>query len=91
MGEARLLGPEIVQHIVDQVKIIRAKLKVAQDQQKSCTDEKHKDVHFEVGDRVFIKVSPWKGVMRFGKKGKLRSDTLAPMRFSRGSGSLRTG
>ena len=44
--------------MTDQVKIIKAKLKVVQDRQKSYTDEKHRDVHFEVGDRVFIKVSP---------------------------------
>ena len=53
-----MLGPEIVQHMVDQVKIIRTKLKAAQDRQKSYADKKHRDIHFEVGDRVFIKVSP---------------------------------
>ena len=90
VGEARLLGPEIVQHMVEQVKIIKAKLKAAQDRQKSYADEKHRDVHFDVGDRVFIKVSPWKGVMRFGKKEKLSPSTLAPLRFLRGSGSWRT-
>ena len=58
VGKTRLLGPEIVQHIVDQVKIIKAKLKATQDRQKSYVDEKHRDVHFELGDRVFIKVSP---------------------------------
>ena len=57
VGEARMLGPEIIQHMVDQVKIIRAKLKATQDRHKSYADEKHRDVHFEVGDLVFIKVS----------------------------------
>ena len=57
-GKARLLGPEIVQHMVEQVKIIRAQLKAAQDRQKNYADEKHRDIHFKVGDRVFIKVSP---------------------------------
>ena len=57
-SEAKLLGSKIVQHMTDQIKIIRAKLKSTQDRQKSYVDKKHKDVHFEVGDRVFIKVSP---------------------------------
>ena len=78
VGEARLLGPEIVQHMAEQVKIIRAKLKAAQNRQKSYADEKHRDVHFDVGDRVFIKVSPWKGVMRFGRKGKLSPRYIGP-------------
>ena len=58
VGGGRLLGPEIVQHITDQVKIIRAKLEAAQDRQKSYADKRHMDVHFEVEDQVFLKVSP---------------------------------
>lgn len=53
------------------MKIIKAKLKAAQDRQKSYADKKHRDVNFNVRDKVFLKVSPWKGIMRFGKKGKL--------------------
>ena len=49
VGEGRLLGPEIMQHIANQVKIIRAKLKATQDRQKSYADRRHRDVHFEVG------------------------------------------
>ena len=78
VGEGRLLGPKIVQHMVDQVKIIKAMLKAAQDRQKSYADEKHWDIHIEVGDRVFIKVSPWKGVMRFEKKEKLSPRYIGP-------------
>ena len=73
-----MLGPEIIQHMAEQVKIIRAKLKAAQDRQKSYADEKHRDIHFDVGDRVSIKVSPWKGVMRFGKKEKLSPRYISP-------------
>ena len=87
-GEARLLGPEIVQHMAEQVKIIRAKLKAAQDRQKSYADEKHRDVHFDVGDRVFIKVSPWKGVMRFGKNGKLSPRYISPFEILETIGEL---
>lgn len=60
------------------MKIIRAKLKAAQDRQKSYADKKHRDVNFNVGDKVFLKVSPWKGIMRFGKKGKLSPRYIGP-------------
>ena len=64
--------------MIDQVKITRAKLKAAQDRQKSYTDEKHMDAHFEVGDHVFIKVLPWKKIMRFEKKEKLSLRHIMP-------------
>lgn len=60
------------------MKIIRAKLKAAQDRQKSYADKKHRDVNFNVEDKVFLKVSPWKGIMRFGKKGKLSPRYIGP-------------
>nr|XP_048320796.1 uncharacterized protein LOC125419255 [Ziziphus jujuba var. spinosa] len=62
MGERKLLGPKIVQATMDKVNIIRAKLKVTQDRQKSYTDMHRKDLESEVGDRVFLNLSPWKGV-----------------------------
>ena len=72
-GERKLLGSEIVQTTMDKVNIIRARLKAAQDRQKSYADKRRKDLEFEVEDRVFFKLSPWKGVVRFGKRGKLSS------------------
>ena len=68
-GERRLLGPELVQYTSDQIQVIKAKLKAAQDRQKSYFDKRHREVNFEVGDQVYLKVSPWKGILRFGKKG----------------------
>ena len=53
------------------MKMIRERLKVAVDQQKSYADLKRKDIQYEIGEKVFLKFSPWKKVMRFGKKGKL--------------------
>nr|XP_048324630.1 uncharacterized protein LOC125420984 [Ziziphus jujuba var. spinosa] len=76
--ERKLLGPKIVQATVDKVNIIRAKLKAAQDRQKSYADVRRKDLEFEVGDRVFLKLSPWKGVLRFGKRGKLSPRYIGP-------------
>ena len=53
------------------MKMIRERLKVAADRQKSYANFKRKDIQYEIGEKVFLKVSPWKKVMRFGKKGKL--------------------
>ena len=51
--------------------MIRERLKVAMDRQKSYTDSKRKDIRYEIGEKVFLKVLPWKKVMRFDNKGKL--------------------
>ena len=51
--------------------MIRERLKVAADRQKSYADLKRKDIQYEIDKKVFLKVSPWKKVMRFGRKGKL--------------------
>ena len=78
IGERKLLGPEIVQMTMDKVNIIRARLKATQDRQKSYDDKRRKDLEFEVEDRVFLKLSPWKGVIRFGKRGKLSPRYIGP-------------
>ena len=54
------------------MKVIRDCLKATSDRQKSYADLKRKEIEFQVGDKVFLKVSPWKSVLSFGKKGKLR-------------------
>ncbi|GKB71351.1 hypothetical protein Tco_0932763 [Tanacetum coccineum] len=76
--ESRLIGPELVQETTDKVVLIKEKLKAARDRQKSYADNRRKPLEFEVGDRVLLKVSPWKGVIRFGKKGKLASRDVGP-------------
>lgn len=60
------------------MKVIQEKLKIAQSRQKSYVDKRRKDLEFEEGDHVFLRVSPWKGVMRFGKKGKLSPRYIGP-------------
>ena len=67
-----------MQTTVDKVNVIRARLKAAQDRQKRYTDKRRKDLEFEVEDRVFLKLSPWKGVVRFGKRGKLSPRYIGP-------------
>ncbi|GJY82625.1 putative reverse transcriptase domain-containing protein, partial [Tanacetum coccineum] len=69
--EGSLIGPKLVQETTDKVVVINEKLKAAKDRQKSYADNRRKPLKFEVGDRVMLKVSPWKGVVHFGKKGKL--------------------
>ncbi|GJS59009.1 hypothetical protein Tco_0653793 [Tanacetum coccineum] len=77
-GESSLIGPELVQEMTDKVVLIKEKLKAARDRQKSYVDNRRKPLEFEVGDRVMLKVSPWKGVIRFGKKGKLAPRYVGP-------------
>ncbi|GJT14951.1 hypothetical protein Tco_0873657 [Tanacetum coccineum] len=55
-------------------------MQAAQDRQKSYTDRKRKPMEFNVRDRVMLKVSPWKGVVRFGKRGKLNPRYVGPFR-----------
>ncbi|GKB58861.1 hypothetical protein Tco_0915047 [Tanacetum coccineum] len=78
IGESSLIGPELVQETTDKVVLIKEKLKAARDRQKSYADNRLKPLEFEVGDRVMLKVSPWKGDIRFGKKGKLAPRYVGP-------------
>ncbi|GJU38617.1 reverse transcriptase domain-containing protein [Tanacetum coccineum] len=71
IGESRLIGPELVQKMTDKVVLIKKNLKAARDRQKSYADDRRKPLEFEAGDQVLLKVSPWKGVIHFGKEGKL--------------------
>nr|GEW44081.1 putative reverse transcriptase domain-containing protein [Tanacetum cinerariifolium] len=65
VGEGKLLGPEIVQKTTDKIVQIKERLKVARDRQKSYADKRRKPLEFSVGDKVLLKVSPRKGVVRF--------------------------
>ncbi|GJT70532.1 putative reverse transcriptase domain-containing protein [Tanacetum coccineum] len=76
--ESSLIGPELVQETTDKVVLIKEKLKAASDRQKSYADNRRKPLEFEVGDLVMLKVSPWKGVIHFGKKGKLAPRYIGP-------------
>ena len=71
LSEKKLIGPDLIQETREKVTMIRERLKVAMDRQKSYADLKRKDIQYEFGEKVFLKVSSWKKVMRFGKKGKL--------------------
>ncbi|GKE30758.1 hypothetical protein Tco_1446142, partial [Tanacetum coccineum] len=62
----------------NKVVVIKEKLQVARDRQKSYASSGNKLVEYEIGDKVLLKVSPWKGVMRFEKKGKLSPRYVGP-------------
>ncbi|GJX14558.1 putative reverse transcriptase domain-containing protein [Tanacetum coccineum] len=78
VGESQLIGPELVQETTEKIFQIQERLKTARSRQKSYADKRRKPLEFKVGDRVLLKVSPWKGVVRFGKKGKLASWYVRP-------------
>ena len=73
-----MIGPDLIQETEEKVKMIRERLKVATDRQKSYAGMKRKDIRYEIDKKVFLKVSPWKKVIRFGKKGKLSPEFIGP-------------
>ncbi|GKA68214.1 putative reverse transcriptase domain-containing protein [Tanacetum coccineum] len=86
--DSRLIGPELVQETTNKVVVIRDRLKAARDRQKSYADNRRKPIEFQVGDHVMLKVSPWKGVVRFGKKGKLAPRFVGPFEILERIGSV---
>ncbi|GKD24489.1 hypothetical protein Tco_1230703, partial [Tanacetum coccineum] len=71
VGDVQLTGPEIVHETTKKIIQIKSRIQAARDRQKSYADVRRKPLEFQVGDKVMLKVSPWKGVIRFGKRGKL--------------------
>ncbi|GKA32131.1 hypothetical protein Tco_0718498 [Tanacetum coccineum] len=80
VGEVQLIGPEIVQETTEKVIQIKQRIQAARDRQKSYADLKRKLMEFQVRDRVMLKVSPWKGVVCFGKRGKLNPRYVGPFK-----------
>jgi hypothetical protein len=78
VGERVFLGPQNVQDCAEKVAMIRKILLSAQDRQKGYADKRRKELSFEIGDHVFLKISPSKGIMRFGIKGKLSPRYIGP-------------
>ncbi|KAI3819877.1 hypothetical protein L1987_13729 [Smallanthus sonchifolius] len=81
IGEAQITGPELIQETSDKILQIRDNIRVARSRQKSYADKRRKPLEFQVGDLVLLKVSPWKGVIRFGKKGKLAPRYVGPFKI----------
>ncbi|GJU90644.1 putative reverse transcriptase domain-containing protein [Tanacetum coccineum] len=78
IGEGQLIGPELVQETTKKISQIKDRLKAVRDRQKSYADKRRKPLEFIIGDYILLKVSPWKGVVRFGKKGKLAPRFVGP-------------
>ncbi|GKB49518.1 hypothetical protein Tco_0900271 [Tanacetum coccineum] len=88
VGQVQFTDPEIVQEITEKVIKIKQRMQAARDRQKSYADLKHKPMEFQVRDSVMLKVSPWKGVVRFGKWGKLNPRYVGPFKVLEKVGSI---
>ncbi|GJS34961.1 putative reverse transcriptase domain-containing protein [Tanacetum coccineum] len=88
VGQVQLTGPELVQETTEKIIQIKQRMQVACDRQKSYADLKRKPMEFQVGDKVMLKVSPWKGVVRFGKRGKLNPRYVGPFKVLEKVGSI---
>ena len=80
-GERQFFGPNLVKDAEEKVEVIRENLRAAQQRQKSYYDKGKAPREYEVGDLVYLKVSPTKGVQRFGVKGKLAPRYIGPYRI----------
>ena len=78
-----LLGPDMILDAIRKVQLVRDKMRAAQNRQKSYADNRHQELEFDVGDHVFLKISSFKGVMRFSKKGKLNPRYIGPFEILR--------
>nr|GFC21414.1 putative reverse transcriptase domain, ribonuclease H-like domain, aspartic peptidase domain protein [Tanacetum cinerariifolium] len=80
VGEAQILGPELIQETTEKIVQIKQRMQAVRDRQKSYADLKRKPMEFKVRYKVMLKVSPWKGVVRFGKRGKLNPRYVGPFK-----------
>ena len=78
VGESSITGLDLIRDTSEKVGLIRQRLLTAQSRQKSYADVRRRPLEFEVGDHVFFKVMPKRGVVRFGKRGKLLSRFIGP-------------
>lgn len=81
VGDSQLTGPEMIRETTEKIVQIKNRLLTARSRQKSYADNRRRPLEFNVGDRVMLKVSPWKGVIRFGKRGKLSPRYIGPFKI----------
>ncbi|GKD99422.1 putative reverse transcriptase domain-containing protein [Tanacetum coccineum] len=81
VGDSQLTGPEIIQETTEKIVQICQRLQAARDRQRSYANVRRKPLEFQVGDRVMLKVSPRKGIFRFGKRGKLNPRYIGPFKI----------
>nr|GEZ29359.1 putative reverse transcriptase domain-containing protein [Tanacetum cinerariifolium] len=81
VGDAQLTGQEIIHETTKKIIQIKKRIQAARDRQKSYADRRRKPLEFQAGDKVMLKVSPWKGVIHFGKRGKLNPRYIGPFKI----------
>nr|GEY04706.1 putative reverse transcriptase domain-containing protein [Tanacetum cinerariifolium] len=81
VGDRQLTGPEIIHETTEKIVQIKIRIQAARDRQKSYVDVRQKPLEFQVGDKVMLKVSPWKGVIHFSKRGKLNPRYIGPFKI----------
>ncbi|GKC87216.1 putative reverse transcriptase domain-containing protein [Tanacetum coccineum] len=79
--DSPLTSPEIIHEVTEKIIPIKSRIQAACDHQKSYVDVRRKPLEFQVGDKVMLKVSPWKGVIRLGKRGKLNTRYIIPFKI----------
>ncbi|GKA29533.1 putative reverse transcriptase domain-containing protein [Tanacetum coccineum] len=88
VGEVQLTSLEIVQETTEKIIQVKQRMQATRDRQNSYANLKRKPMEFEVGDKVMLKVSPWKGVVRFGKRGKLNPRFVGPFKVIKRVGDV---
>ncbi|GKA22850.1 putative reverse transcriptase domain-containing protein [Tanacetum coccineum] len=88
VGDSQLTGREIIHETTETIIQIKSYIQAARDRQKSYADKRRKPLEFQVGDKVMLKVSPWKGVIRFGKCGKLNPRYIGPFKILANVGTI---
>ncbi|KAD3640215.1 hypothetical protein E3N88_29438 [Mikania micrantha] len=88
VGDNRITGPELIQETTDKIAQVQQRLQATRIRQKSYADKRRKPLEFDVGDRVMLKVSPWKGVVCFGAKGKLAPRYVGPFEITQRIGPV---
>ena len=88
VGESSITGPDLIRDTSEKVSLIRHRLLTAQSQQKSYADVRRRPLEFEVGDHVFLKVMPKRGVVRFGKRRKLSLRFIVPFEILERVGTI---
>lgn len=82
MGDGKLLGLKLIQVTSEKIKTIKGRMKAAQDRQESYADNRKRSLELNVGDNVFLKVAPWKYMLRFNMKEKLAPRYIRPFEIT---------
>jgi hypothetical protein len=83
VGDRQLIGPKLVRVTLEKIKIIKDRMKMIQDRQKSYADNMRRPLEFAISDKVFLKVTPWKQMLKFGMKGKLAPRYIQPFKVNK--------